>query len=85
MVTTGQVAEGYQVKHISVSPTHVLLHRAGQVSAAELPQVVETEPIDLQGLSSTRVITVNLKLPEMGELIGQPKATVTIEIGSSSP
>ena len=85
VVTTGQIAEGYQVKHISVSPTHVLLHRAGLISATDLPQIVETEPIDLHGLSHTQVITVKLKLPEMGELIGQPKATVTIEIELSSP
>ncbi len=31
------------------------------------------------------ITPVNLKLPEMGELIGQPKATVTIEIEPSSP
>lgn len=85
VVTIGQVAEGYQVKSVRASPTHVLLHRLGQYSEAELPQNVETEPIDLQGLANTQVFTVNLKLPQMGEMIGQPKANVTVEIEPSSP
>ncbi len=41
-------------------PTHVLLHQAGQFSEADLRQIVETEPIDLQGLSRTQVIPVVL-------------------------
>jgi len=85
VVTIGQVAEGYQVKSVRASPTHVLLHRSGLYSEAELPKVVETEPIDLNGLTETQVFTVKLRLPEKGEMIGQPKASVTIEIGPSSP
>lgn len=84
-VTTGSVAEGYQVKGIRISPSHVLLHRSGQVSEADLPQVVETESIDVQGLSETQVFIVTLKLPETVEIIDQPQVTVTIEIGPSSP
>ncbi len=85
VVTTGQVTEGYQVKSMIASPSHVLMHRVGQVPMQDLPQVVETEAIDLTGLNETREFTVQLKLPEKGEMIGTPKANVTIEIGLVNP
>jgi hypothetical protein len=85
VVTTGQAAQGYVVKSITASPTHVLLHRAGQVPAQELAQVVETEPIDLSGLAEAQVIMVKLILPEKGEMIGTPEAVVTVEIGPAAP
>lgn len=80
VITSGQVAEGYQVKGIIVSPTHLLLHRAGRVSETELPQIVNTEPIDLNGLSSTIEIPMKISIPENAEVIGPILADVKVEI-----
>ena len=80
VVTVGQVAEGYQVSQVSVSPTHLLLHRAGLYPEAALPQIVETEPVDLYGLSETTVIPAKVILPENAELVGQPLVEVRVEI-----
>lgn len=85
VMTTGQVAAGYQLKSIRVSPTHVLLHRVGHYAEADLPQQVETEPIDLQGMTQTQVLRVNLILPEAGEMIGTPVVEVTLEVEPAAP
>ena len=85
VVTTGQVAAGYQLKSIRVSPTHVLLHRAGIYSEADLPQQVQTEPLDLQGMTQTQVVKAQLVLPENGEMIGAPFVEVTIEVEPVTP
>jgi YbbR-like protein len=78
--TVGQVAEGYQVSRVSVSPTRLLLHRSGLYPEAALPQTVETEPADLSGLSETTVIPVKVLLPEEAELVGPATVEVTVEI-----
>jgi hypothetical protein len=84
-LTMGQAAQGYQVRSITVSPSSVLMHRAGQVPAQDLPETVETEPIDLSGLTDSRAFTVKLHLPENGEMIGTPQVSVTIEVEPVSP
>jgi hypothetical protein len=78
--TVGQPAHGYQVGQVSASPSHLLLHLPGQVPEADLPQVVETEPVDLSGLSATTVIPVKVKVPAQAEVIGWPLVDVTVEI-----
>jgi hypothetical protein len=85
VVTSGQVAEGYVLKSIQVSPTHVLLHRAGRYAETDLPQQVETETINLQGLTQPQVVKAQLVLPENGEMIGAAIVEVTIEIEPVSP
>lgn len=85
VVTTGQVAEGYLLKSLQVSPTHVLLHRAGRYAEADLPQQVETEPIDLQGMTQTQVMRVNLVLPDVGDIIGTPVVEITLEVEPAAP
>jgi hypothetical protein len=78
--TVGQVADGYRVSQVSISPTHLLLHRSGLVPQTALPQTVETEPVDLSGLSETTVIPVRLILPEDAERIGPATVEVTVEV-----
>jgi hypothetical protein len=80
VVTVGQPLEGYQVGGVSVSPTRLLMHLPGQVHEADLPQTVETEPVDVSGLSETTLIPVKVRVPEDTEVIGASVVEVTVEI-----
>lgn len=60
---TGELAYGYRLGRVTATPSSVVLY--GPVNALEqVPGVVETEPLPLDGVKENIRTTLDLKLPE---------------------
>lgn len=74
----GEPAPGYRVLNATVSPLSVLV--TGRPSELERPFSVQTEPIDVTGLTETFQTRVSLDLPEGITLDEVQEIMATIEI-----
>ena len=74
----GQVAQGYRVLGVTVEPSSVLV--TGRPTQLALPFRVQTEPIDITGLTETFQDQVSLILPEGITLDSVTEITVTVQI-----
>ena len=74
----GQVAPGYRVLGVTVEPPSVLV--TGRPTQLALPFRVQTEPIDITGLTETFQDQVSLILPEGISLDSVTEITVTVQI-----
>jgi len=63
VITSGDVASGYRVTNISVSPSTVTVFGSPDVIAA-LPGFIQTEPIDLDSAKADVVVRPMLELPD---------------------
>lgn len=81
-VTAGQVAEGYWLTNISVTPPNVTVFSADQSLVNALPPFVETDPLDLTGLSDDTDIRAALRLPDGVSLVGDQSVLVRIGIAA---
>jgi YbbR domain-containing protein len=79
-VTQGQVASGYQVTNIFVSPVGVVVFSADPELVNSLPGYVETQPIDLTGKDSNLDTLVDLNLPPGISVVGDAKVLVQISV-----
>lgn len=75
---TGEPAPGYRVLNTSVSPPSVLV--TGRPSLLERPFSVQTEPIDVTGLTETFQMRVSLDLPAGITLDNVQEIMATVEI-----
>ena len=82
VVTTGQVANGYKLTNISVSPPNVVVFSPDPQLVNSLPSFVETEPIDLTGATDDIETFVELNLPEGVSVTGDPTVLVQVSIGA---
>jgi YbbR domain-containing protein len=74
----GQVAPGYRVLGVTIEPSSVLV--TGRPTQLALPFRVQTEPIDITGLTETFQDQVSLILPEGISLDSVTEITVTVQI-----
>jgi YbbR domain-containing protein len=74
----GQVAPGYRVLSATVEPPSVLV--TGRPTQLEIPFRVDTEPIDITGLTETFQTQVSLVLPAGITLDSVEEITVTVQI-----
>ena len=74
----GQVAQGYRVLGVTVEPSSVLV--TGRPTQLALPFRVQTEPIDITGLTETFQDQVSLVLPDGISLDSVAEITVTVQI-----
>lgn len=74
----GQVAPGYRVLGVTVEPPSVLV--TGRPTQLALPFRVQTEPIDITGLTETFQDQVSLILPEGISLDSVTEITITVQI-----
>lgn len=74
----GEPAPGYRVLNTSVNPPSVLV--TGRPSQLELPFRVQTEPIDVTGLTESFQTRVSLTLPEGVTLDEVQEIVATVEI-----
>jgi YbbR domain-containing protein len=81
-VTEGQVAEGYWLTNISVTPPNVTVFSADPSLVNSLPPFVETEPLDLTGLNDDTDIRATLRLPEGVSLVSDQSVLVRIGIAA---
>jgi len=82
VVTTGQIAEGYWLTNVSVSPPNVTVFSTNPSRVNELPGYVETNPMDLSGLNDDVDIRSTLNLPEGVTLAGEESVLVRLSIAA---
>ena len=81
VVVHGQVASGYRLDSISVSPPVVTVYSSNPDLVNALPGVVETQPLDLQAAKDNVTLRVPLNLPGGVSAVGEQ--TVVIQAGIS--
>ena len=82
VVTKGQVANGYRLTSISVSPPTVTLFSDNPTLVDRVPGFVETEPVDLSNLTDDIEVTVDLNLPERVTLVREPSVLVQVGVAA---
>lgn len=82
VVTTGQIEDGYRLTNLSVSPLTVTVFSDNPQLINELPGYVETEVVDLTGLSEDTEVRVDLDLPEDVNLVGEQSVLVQISVAA---
>ena len=81
-VSVGQVASGYRLTNIFVSPVGKIVFSSDPELVNNLPGYVETQPIDLTGKTDDFETLVDLNLPEGVSVIGDPKVLVQVSIAA---
>ncbi|HTP01313.1 MAG TPA: CdaR family protein [Anaerolineales bacterium] len=81
VIVRGQVANGYRLDSISVSPPVVTVFSSNPDLVNALPGVVETQPLDLQAAKDNVTLRVPLNLPGGVSAVGDQ--TVVIQAGIS--
>ena len=76
-VIQGKLAPGYFLEPVEVNPPSATL--VGEPSQLAAVASVETEPIDVNGLSATAVRQVSLRAPRGLSFLQQRPVTVTLE------
>jgi YbbR domain-containing protein len=82
VLTTGEPAGGNWLTNISVNPPNVTVFSTDPQLVNELPGYVETNPIDLTGLSDDTDFRVTLNLPEGITLVGDESVLVRLSIAA---
>lgn len=82
VVTTGQLANGYRLTNVSVSPPTVTVFSSDPARVNDLPGFVETQPVDLTGVDDDVEIRVGLNLPEGVSLVGEQSVLVQISVAA---
>ncbi len=80
VITTGQVAEGYKLTNIDVTPPNVVVFSSNPDLLDQLPGYVETEPIDLTGAQDYLETPALLNLPEGVSVVNDQKVLVQVSI-----
>lgn len=81
-VSTGQVANGYRLTNIFVSPVGVVVFSSNPELVNNLPGYVETQPIDLSGKEDDFETLVELNLTSGISVVGDPKVLVQVSIAA---
>lgn len=79
IITTGQIAAGYRLTNITITPPNVIVFSDDPQIVDNLPGYIETMPLDLTDLTETLQTRLQLNLPEGVTLTGDQ--TVRVEIG----
>lgn len=77
---TGQVASGYQLTNISVSPLTVTLYSADPSVVNDLPGYVETQPLNINGADKDRTESLPLNLPAGVSIVGESTIRMSITV-----
>ncbi len=81
-IVEGQVAAGYRLTNISVSPPVVTLFSSDPTIVAGLAGFVETEKLDISKASDDIEVRANLVLPDGVSLVGEQTVVVQISIAT---
>lgn len=79
VVTQGNVANGYRITNISVTPPSVLVFSNDPQQLKDLPGFVETQPLDLTGAEDDIETFVELNLPE-GVSVADGDSSVLVQV-----
>lgn len=82
VVTKGQVANGYRLTNIAVSPPTVTLFSDNPQVVNNIPGFVDTIPVDLNNLTDDTEINVGLNLPAGVSLVREPSVLVQVSVAA---
>jgi YbbR domain-containing protein len=82
VVTSGQLAPGYRLTQISVTPPTVTVFSTNPLLVNELPGYVETLPLNLNGLTDDIEIRMELSLPKGITLVGEQSVLVQVGVAA---
>jgi len=82
VVTTGQVANGYRLTNISVSPPTFTAFSENPELINEIPGYVETMPVDLTGLVDDVTASVELNLPAGITTVREPSVMIQVSVSA---
>lgn len=80
VVVTGQVANLYRLTNISVFPPVVTLYSSDNELVNELSGTIETEPLDINGISEDISVRLKLNLPENILPVGEQSVLVEASV-----
>lgn len=80
VVVTGQVANLYRLTNISVFPPVVTLYSSDNELVSELSGTIETEPLDIDGISEDISVRLKLNLPENVLPVGEQSVLVEASV-----
>ncbi len=78
--TVGQLANGYRVTNISVSPPTITVFSSDPQRVAEMPGFVSTSSLDLTGADDDIETRLSLLLPEGVTLVSQEQSVI-VQVG----
>jgi YbbR domain-containing protein len=81
-IITGQVASGYRLTNITVSPPVVTVSSSDPLKVSTLPGYIETQPLDITGWNSDRTVRLPLTLPAGISLEGDQAVFVQVSIAA---
>jgi YbbR domain-containing protein len=81
-VSTGQVANGYRLTNIFVTPIGVVVFSADPQQVNDLPGYIETEPLNLTGADNDFETLISLALPSGISVVGDSKVLVQVSIAA---
>ena len=82
VITKGQVANGYRLTNISITPPTITVSSSNPRLVNELPGYIETMPVDLTNLSDDVEINVALNLPKGITLVREPSVLVQVGVAA---
>jgi YbbR domain-containing protein len=82
VIVKGQVANGYRLVNISVSPPVVTVYSSDPALVNSLPGAVETQPLDLRNIKDNINTKLGLNLPEGVSVIGDPNVSIEADISA---
>lgn len=82
VITRGQVANGYRITNITVTPPTVTVSSADPLLINEIPGFIETEAIDLTNLTDDIEVNVVLNLPEGVTMVREPSVFVQVGVAA---
>jgi YbbR domain-containing protein len=82
VVTTGSVANGYRLTNIQPTPPTVTISSQDPELLNEVPGFIETQPLDLTGLTDDVELRLELNLPAGITLVGEQSVLVQVGIAT---
>ncbi|MGV8026652.1 MAG: YbbR-like domain-containing protein [Anaerolineaceae bacterium] len=79
-IVTGQIASGYRLTNISVSPLTVTVYSADPTIVNSLQGYVETQPLNINGANGDRMESLPLNLPTGVSVVGESTIKISVTI-----
>jgi YbbR domain-containing protein len=81
-IVTGQVASGYRLTNITVSPLTVTVYSADPGVINNLPGYVETQPLNITGANEDIIESLPLNLPAGVSVVGESTIKIAITVSA---
>lgn len=81
-IVTGQVASGYRLTNITVSPLTVTVYSANPGVVNDLPGYVETQPLNITGADEDITESLPLNLPAGVSVVGESTIKISVTVSA---